>query len=277
MPQKINKALLNFLQLAGLMEGRSREETVDELGVSPRTLARWINGNTVPSLGLWRVFKSHIQKRFHKNPRTLAAFDDLDGIWRDARRKLQPGVDFEDASIPKAPEVACPPSVALTAKNDRLPGSSNTPEVLCKAFLADTGIAAQLSTSSGMCAVYLDTVYVHRPKPEAAVLEAVDRYLLAPKSVEGKWLSIVGDAGHGKTSFLWSLVRECLLRSPNVYPVQALQLSSESLDKLPFAIPADGSKFILVLDTLDLLVGIDDAGMPIHVHVHDRAVRHIGV
>lgn len=51
-------------------------------------------------------------------------------------------------------------------------------------------------------AIYLDDeLYVHRKHAESEVLTYIDKFVNREKP-EGKWVSIVGDGGHGKSCFL---------------------------------------------------------------------------
>ncbi|MGO8735222.1 MAG: hypothetical protein ACLQVM_20790, partial [Terriglobia bacterium] len=130
---------------------------------------------------------------------------------------------------------------------------------MCSRFLADTRIAAQLTTPTGRCALYLEDVYIHRSKVESAVRELADDYL-GHGGTTGRWVSIAGDAGHGKTSLLWYLTQEFRGLCSRTFAVQALQLSAGELDDLCGSLPAK-VPFIVLLDTLDLLVGVDDAAL----------------
>ncbi|HBB87922.1 MAG TPA: hypothetical protein DC047_09930 [Blastocatellia bacterium] len=111
-------------------------------------------------------------------------------------------------------------------------------------------------------AIYLDEgLYVHRVRAEAAVSEFITK-ATADTSRGGKWLSIVGDAGHGKSSLLWYLF-SALSAIPafTVIPIMA-QMESDLAAVVRTAAGAREvrrqGRLVVLIDTLDLVVGVDD-------------------
>jgi len=111
-------------------------------------------------------------------------------------------------------------------------------------------------------AIYLDEgLYVHRDRAEAAVSEFITK-ATADTSRGGKWLSIVGDAGHGKSSLLWYLFTN-LSADPafTVIPLMA-QMESDLASVVRTAARAretrSQSQLVVLIDTLDLVVGVND-------------------
>ncbi|MBS1803675.1 MAG: hypothetical protein JST28_09925 [Acidobacteria bacterium] len=154
---------------------------------------------------------------------------------------------LNDAEDMKAPLSSAQSSVAL---------NSLLPE-----FLADSCIAAQLAAPFGTRAVYLDDVYVHRTEIEKAILTFVSDLLANQPISRGSWLSIIGDAGHGKTSILWYLARQLSDSGCQVVAVQALHLGVDSLAHVIEDLPDNDRPPIFLLDTLDLLIGVNDAAL----------------
>jgi DNA-binding winged helix-turn-helix (wHTH) protein len=196
-------------------------------------------------------------------------------IERAKESAAQPDNDNAVQATIGQPKNGAPESHATAAEAsiDAFPNSSQeaspsleTQDAYFARFLADTRIAAQFTTTSGTRSVYLDDVYIHRSRSEEAALEGANQYLSTNGTVRGRWLSIVGDAGHGKTSLLWFLTQEFCCLCPRVFPIQALQLSSNALGALIHALPKDGRPFIVLLDTLDLLVGTDDTSLGAHLN-----------
>jgi hypothetical protein len=111
-------------------------------------------------------------------------------------------------------------------------------------------------------AIHLDEdLYVHRVRAEAATTEFVAKAAAAAQSA-GKWLSIVGDAGHGKSSLLWYLFTD-LSSKPTftVIPFMA-QMESDLAVAVRTAAQArevqNENQLVVLIDTLDLVVGDDD-------------------
>jgi hypothetical protein len=111
-------------------------------------------------------------------------------------------------------------------------------------------------------AIYLDEgLYVHRVRAEAATKEFITR-ATADAASGGKWLSIVGDAGHGKSSLLWYLFTD-LSANPTftVIPLMA-QMENDLAAVVRTATRArevrSQSQLVVLIDTLDLVIGVDD-------------------
>jgi hypothetical protein len=111
-------------------------------------------------------------------------------------------------------------------------------------------------------AIHLDEgLYVHRVRVEAATTEFVAKATAAAQSA-GKWLSIVGDAGHGKSSLLWYLFTD-LSSNPTftVIPFMA-QMEGDLAVAVRTAARArearNENQLVVLIDTLDLVVGVDD-------------------
>jgi hypothetical protein len=243
-------ALNRFLRTTGRWNGMTRwfDEVIE---IDPRYLRRWRNQGMLPSLHVWEHFEIQAKQDFKGNPEKLKALEDLKVVWQYHH-------DLNSSARSDSDEVYQP----AWRKHGPGPQSRSTAvptsETLLARFIADTRIAAQLKTKTGSKAVYLDKVYVHRSEPEKRVFQSVRNYLSEGKEAQGSWISVVGDAGHGKTSFLWCVVQECGRLCPRLFPVQALQLSSNALRDYAESIARTGTPFLFVLDTLDLLVGIDD-------------------
>lgn len=251
MPGIFARALRHFLDLAGLMEGHTNEKIIDTVGVSVRTLERWLWEENVPHRTSWESFESGIRKRFQNNRAVLDALTDLKNAWQDAYRLTHRYREI--LAVAEAPQ---PRASSLTGLHE----SRHTADfsgILYRNFLADTRIAAQLPVASGLRSVFLDDVYVHRIRQETDVLKVAREYATSNPKI-GRWLSIEGEAGQGKTSVLWFLAQEIRRFCPPVFPLQALQLHGGSLEPLIESLPANNSPFVVILDTLDLLVGIDD-------------------
>lgn len=242
-------ALTRFLRVTGRWYGMT--SWFDEvLQIDSRYLRRWKNEEMLPSVPDWKNFELKVRKNFNGDPKNLEALEALKLAWQYHQdRRLRSKYDDPGKSVITKSGLASKSHEVLTA------------EILLERFIADTKIAAQLKSGTGSQAVYLDKVYIHRTKAEERVLRAVDGYLQAREAAQGAWISVVGDAGHGKTSLLWCVVRECSKRCSRLFPVQALQLSSKDLDDYAESIPREGAPFLFVLDTLDLLVGINDESL----------------
>jgi hypothetical protein len=115
-------------------------------------------------------------------------------------------------------------------------------------------------------AIYLDdNLYVHRESEEAAILKYAAQFaeMSAP---QGKWVCVVGDAGHGKSSLLW-YIHENLKGAARLRIVPFLaQLEGHwrrmeaTVLQLKRGLPPL-SKLVVIIDTLDILVGMDDAAL----------------
>jgi hypothetical protein len=111
-------------------------------------------------------------------------------------------------------------------------------------------------------AIYLDEgLYVHRVRAESAASEFITKVTADAQSA-GKWLSIVGDAGHGKSSLLWYLFTD-LSASPRLTVIPLLaQMESDLAAVVRTATRArdvdSQNQLVVLIDTLDLVVGVDD-------------------
>lgn len=115
-------------------------------------------------------------------------------------------------------------------------------------------------------AIYLDSnLYVHRELEEAAILKYAARFA-ETRVPQGEWVCVVGDAGHGKSSLLW-YIYERLKEDTRLRIVPFLaQLEGHwsrmeaTASHLKRGLPPF-FKLVVIIDTLDILVGIDDAAL----------------
>lgn len=247
--KKFGPELRRLLDDLGLIGERNRWFN-DEVKSDPRYLRRWIRGPLLPSKESWSQLERAVKKRWGCDSHVLARLAELEEILAWER-----GKKFRDR---RRPEIRTA-RIASTVSQSSRAAWRTAEDDLCSRFLADTRIAAQLTTPTGRCALYLEDVYIHRSKVESAVRELADDYL-GHGGTTGRWVSIAGDAGHGKTSLLWYLTQEFRGLCSRTFAVQALQLSAGELDDLCGSLPAK-VPFIVLLDTLDLLVGVDDAAL----------------
>lgn len=111
-------------------------------------------------------------------------------------------------------------------------------------------------------AIYLDEgLYVHRVRAESAIAEFIAKATADSLSI-GKWLCIVGHAGHGKSSLLWNLFRD-LSANPGLTVIPFLaQMESDLAAAVGTAARVrqvrSQSQLVVLIDTLDLVVGVDD-------------------
>jgi hypothetical protein len=130
-------------------------------------------------------------------------------------------------------------------------------------FLSQLRIAGYVKDEEDVRrAIYLDEgLYVHRVRPETATMEFITK-ATADAVSGGKWLSIVGDAGHGKSSLLWYLFTD-FSATPTftVIPLLA-QMESDLASVVRTATRAREvrrqNRLVVLIDTLDLVVGVDD-------------------
>ncbi len=111
-------------------------------------------------------------------------------------------------------------------------------------------------------AIYLDEgLYVHRVRAEEAITEFITK-ATGDAHRAGKWLSIVGDAGHGKSSLLWHLFTELSRKTTfAVIPFMAQMEDDFAAVVRTVAQERDlrsQSQLVVLVDTLDLVVGVDD-------------------
>ena len=135
-----------------------------------------------------------------------------------------------------------------------------------KEFVAQLNVAAHFRDEhDNQYAIYLDDdLYVHRTATEEQILNEVQRFIDRDQ-VRGKWISVVGSAGRGKSSLLWFLYQRLTAEDcAVVVPFQAQLLGHhagleirESVRRVLSGIPS-GRRVVVLIDTLDLLVGIND-------------------
>jgi len=130
-------------------------------------------------------------------------------------------------------------------------------------FLSQLRIAGYVKDEEDVRrAIYLDEgLYVHRVRPETATTEFITK-ATADAGSGGKWLSIVGDAGHGKSSLLWYLFTDFSATTTfTVIPLLA-QMESDLASVVSTATRAREvrcqNQLVVLIDTLDLVVGVDD-------------------
>jgi hypothetical protein len=247
--KKFGPALRNFLDGLGLIGERNRWFD-QEVKSDPRYLRRWIKGPLLPSKESWHQLELAVKQRWGGDPSVLARLAELEEILTQERQRK-----FRE----QRQSLARTEQTAPTGSRMREAPFNAVEDELCSSFLADSRIAAHLTTPTGQSAIYLDDVYIHRDKAETAVRELAADYLSHSGTI-GRWVSIAGDAGHGKTSLLWYLTQEFRNLCPRTFPVQALQLSAGELGDICASFP-EKVPFLVVLDTLDLLVGVDDAAL----------------
>jgi hypothetical protein len=125
-------------------------------------------------------------------------------------------------------------------------------------FLSDTRIAGYVRRRDGTeRALYLDSgLYVSRHTEEGRIDEIVQDYVI--RGV-GRWVSVFGDAGHGKTSLMWRLAVVYGKSKARLLAIQCQQLGQDPIKELASQLEeVQGGKTVVLLDTLDLLIGIDD-------------------
>ncbi len=201
---------------------------------------------------------------------SLASDRSVQGAFDNARESLKTqGLEGSDAMIlrvrsGRSAEVPFLSSMGFLTKG--VEEESKTDSVLAELsarFGSQLRIAGYVTDDNDVRrAIYLDEgLYVHRVRAEAAVSEFITK-ATADTSRRGKWLSIVGDAGHGKSSLLWYLFT-ALSAVPafSVIPVLA-QMESDLAAVVRTAARAREvrrqSRLVVLIDTLDLMVGIDD-------------------
>jgi hypothetical protein len=144
------------------------------------------------------------------------------------------------------------------------PSASNTILIaLANKFVSQLRIAGHVEDENHVRhAVYLDQgLYVHRAKQENAIMDYVVGQV--DTEADGNWLSIIGDAGHGKSSLLWYVYTELnanrnLLVIPFIAQVDSDP--SQILENVKrIRAGSDSSRHLVVLiDTLDMIVGVND-------------------
>ncbi|HST21065.1 MAG TPA: hypothetical protein VLR90_08110, partial [Blastocatellia bacterium] len=134
-------------------------------------------------------------------------------------------------------------------------------------FVAQLRIAGHFQDAEqSQQAIYLDhNLYVHRVKTETALIRQAEQFADSAMP-QGKWVSIIGDAGHGKSSLLWYLFDN--LKSDERFRVVPFlaQLEGnwskieETVLKLSQSLN-DAHKLVVIIDTLDIMVGMNDPSL----------------
>lgn len=129
-------------------------------------------------------------------------------------------------------------------------------------LIGEISIAGYVTEISGIRrAIYLDRdfLYVHRKAAEDSIMKEFCAFSIEPQA-RSKWISIVGDAGHGKSSLLWYLFTALKGQADiNIFSVFAQLSGSDVIDRLERGLPFIKNNVVLFIDTLDLLIGLDDA------------------
>jgi len=127
-------------------------------------------------------------------------------------------------------------------------------------LLAELNVAGYTSENGKTIPLYFDKhdLYVHRMNQERALFSEIRSY----DGTVGKWISVVGDAGHGKSSLLWHVFQHCKEHNgsytAHLVPVQLL--GARGLADVIDDIGVEGRHgAILMIDTVDLLVDAKDA------------------
>jgi hypothetical protein len=134
---------------------------------------------------------------------------------------------------------------------------------LAARFLAQLRIAGYVRDENDVRhAIHLDEgLYVHRVRAETAIAECIAK-AMAATHVVGKWLSIVGDAGHGKSSLLWYLFGD-LSANPAFTVIPFMAQMENDLAAVARTVGRvkevrSQNQLVVLIDTLDLVVGVDD-------------------
>jgi hypothetical protein len=134
---------------------------------------------------------------------------------------------------------------------------------LCARFVSQLRIAGYVNDQNKVRrAIYLDEgLYVHRVRAEAAIAECIAK-ATADTHVIGEWLSIVGDAGHGKSSLLWYLFGD-LSANPAFTVIPFMAQMENDLAAIVRTVGRvkevrSQNQLVVLIDTLDLVVGVDD-------------------
>ena len=130
-------------------------------------------------------------------------------------------------------------------------------------FLSQVRIAGYVKDENDVRhAVHLeDGLYVHRDRAEKAMTEFITKATADEQRV-GKWFSIVGEAGHGKSSLLWYLFTDLRAKPAfTVIPFMA-QMDVDFAATVRKVARQRGtqnqSPLVVLIDTLDLVVGVND-------------------
>lgn len=138
---------------------------------------------------------------------------------------------------------------------------------LASKFVSQLRIAGYIEDEEQLRhAVYLDEgLYVHRSRVEDAIADFMCEKSDSTSDT-GKWLSIVGDAGHGKSSLLWYVFTElsanaALIVVPFMAQVEKdLGALVETVSRLKHD-SGPSRTLVVLIDTLDIVVGLDDQAL----------------
>ena len=211
-------ALRKFVDRLELGSGQARWFD-QEVRLDPRYLRRWQRGDYIPSEGSWAQVALAVRKRWSRDATVMARFARLEKLISSERKKALARQKSGKSALDLGPDADGRASQLLRARET---APAPTPQDFFRRFQAETHIAAHLATPSGSRPLYLESVYVHR-KLEPVVIGLAEKYIEA-KEKTGYWLSIAGDAGHGKTSLLWVLSHQLKKLNPRILPLQAQQL-----------------------------------------------------
>ncbi|MGA9768031.1 MAG: hypothetical protein WBV94_03260 [Blastocatellia bacterium] len=134
-------------------------------------------------------------------------------------------------------------------------------------FVAQLRIAGHFQDiEQSQQAIYLDhNLYVHRVKTEIALIRQTEQFADSTM-LQGKWVSIIGDAGHGKSSLLWYLY-DSLKSDERLHIVPFLAQLEGDWSKIAETVlkvsqaSNDAHKLVVIIDTLDIMVGMDDPSL----------------
>lgn len=122
-------------------------------------------------------------------------------------------------------------------------------------------------SNNNLHAIYLDedNLYTNRTEQEEAVFSQVSLFANS-SSPKGKWISVVGNAGHGKSCFLWHIYQKLKI-DPRfvVLPYLGNELTNDkNLDEIKQHLNLlqtlnNDQHIVILIDTLDILVGVDNS------------------
>ena len=135
------KALDRFLKLSGHFAGMTAWFDVS-LGLDSRYLRRWRNEGKLPSVRDWNHLETKVKEEFKGNPEVLAALRHLREVWEYHHERVS-----RTRSAANRDEHG-PEQVGSHTVSQSQHSPISRPEDLFARFIADTRIAAQLSSSS---------------------------------------------------------------------------------------------------------------------------------
>jgi hypothetical protein len=144
-------------------------------------------------------------------------------------------------------------------------------------LISELSVAGYVNEADGVQrAVYLDKdhLYVHRSAIEKQVTDSVSEFISNPQA-NSNWLSIIGDAGQGKSSLLWYLFDQFKQYGYEVYCILAQLSGAQAISRLNEALPFLKENSIIIIDTLDLLVGIDNAKLATSINSIRKAGHYL--